>query len=241
MGWKSKSVRSIFNFLDLFSHLWRQEEGMHYEIYSDQNQKPILGQKQLFLLIAIRAHEQSLISLLFQRMCNVLWLIYTRTRCSLKQAQIFKFVLPNDCEVQRFGTRYRNIGELRLSLLSGSYRREVQKLVVSIARNAWKHNAEIFVTICSRKNRLNHPEKYLLRAHSHCSSVCVPLWKSYMCKGTSTTHKQLRVFRFVESIACSAMQKHYSLPASHFQKKGSVCLWRKSALFLFKIHFFHQM
>jgi len=102
---------------------------MHYEIYSDQNEKPILGQKQLFLLIAIRAHEQSLISLLFQRMCNVLWLIYTRMRCSLKQAQIFKFVLPNDCEVQRFATRYRNIGELRLSLLSGSYRREVQKLV----------------------------------------------------------------------------------------------------------------
>ena len=160
-----------------------------------------------------------MISLLFPRMSKVLCLIYTRTHCSLKQAQIFKFVLPNDCEAQRFGTRYGNIVKMRLSLLNGMYRLELRKLAVSIARNAWKHNAEIFVTICNCKNCLNHPEKHLLRAHSHCISVCVPLWKCYMCKGTSTAHKQLRVFRFVESIACSAMQKHYSLPACYFQKK----------------------
>jgi len=36
--------------------------------YSDQNEKPILGKNQLFSFIAIRAHEQSLISLLFPRM-----------------------------------------------------------------------------------------------------------------------------------------------------------------------------
>jgi len=234
-------VKSIFNFQDFFSHLWRQEIAMHFQLYSDQNQKPILGQKQLFLLIAIRAPEQSLISLHFPRISKVLCLIYTRTHCSLKQALIFKFVLPNDCEVQRFAIRYGNIVKMRLSLLNGSYRLVVRTLVVSIARNAWKHNAEIFVTICSRKNCFNHPEKHLLRAHSHSTSVCVPLWKSYMDKDTRTTHKQLRVFRFVESIACSVMQKHYSLPACHFQWKGSVFLWRKSALFLFKIHFFHQM
>ena len=181
---------------------------MHFQLYSDQNQKPILGQNQLSLFVVIRAPEQSMISLLFPRMSKVLCLIYTRTHCSLKQVQIFKFVLPNDCEIQRFATRYGKIVLMRLSLLNCSNRLDVRKLAISIARNAWKHNAEIFVTICSRKNCLNHPEKYLLRAHSHCISVCDPLWKSYMCKGTSTTHKQLRVFRFVESIACSPIQKH---------------------------------
>jgi len=30
---------------------------MYFQLCSDQNQKPILGQKQLFLLIAIRAPE----------------------------------------------------------------------------------------------------------------------------------------------------------------------------------------
>jgi len=30
---------------------------MHFKLYSDQNQKPILGQEQLFLPIAIRAPE----------------------------------------------------------------------------------------------------------------------------------------------------------------------------------------
>ena len=200
-------LRSIFNILEVFSHLFRREEVMHFQLYSDQNQKPIHGKNQFFSCVAIRAHEQYLISLLFPRVSKVLWLIYTRTHCSLKQVQIFKFVLPNDCEVQRFATRYGNIVKMRLSLLNGSYRLDVRKQAVSIARNAWKHNAEIFVTICSRKNCLNHPEKYLLRAHSHCTSVCVPLWKSYMWKGTNTTHKQLRAFRFVEWIACTPMQK----------------------------------
>jgi len=108
-------------------------------------------------------------------MSKVLWVIYTRTDCSLKQEQIFKFVLPNDCEVQRFATRYENIVKMRLSLLNGSYRLVVRKLALSIGRNAWKHNAEIFVTMCLRKNCLNHPEKHSLRAHSHCTSVCVPI------------------------------------------------------------------
>jgi len=30
---------------------------MHFQLYSDENQKPILGQKQLLLLVAIRATE----------------------------------------------------------------------------------------------------------------------------------------------------------------------------------------
>jgi len=88
-------------------------------------------------------------------MSKVLWLIYTRTHYSLKHAQIFKFVLPNDCEVQRFATRFENIVKMRLGLLNGSYRLDVRKLALSIGRNAWKHNAEIFFTICSRKNCLN--------------------------------------------------------------------------------------
>jgi len=69
---------------------------MHFKLYSDQNQKPILGQKPFFLVIAIRAPELSLVSLLYQCMFKDLWLIYTRTHCSLKPAQIFMFVFPND-------------------------------------------------------------------------------------------------------------------------------------------------
>jgi len=60
-------------------------------------------------------------------------------------------VLPNDCEVQRFANRYGNIVKMRLSLLNGSYRLNVRKLALSIGRNVWKHNAEIFVTMCSSK------------------------------------------------------------------------------------------
>jgi len=97
-------------------------------------------------------------------------------------------VLPNVCEVQRFANRYGNIVKMGLSLLNGSYRLDVRKLPLSIGVNAWKHDAEIFVTMCSGKNCLNHPEKHSLRAYSHCTSVYVPLWKSYMREGTSTTH-----------------------------------------------------
>ena len=64
-------------------------------------------------------------------------------------------LLPNDCEVQRFTTRYRKIVKMRLSLLDGTYRLDVRKLALSIGVNAWKHDAEIFVTMCSRKNCLN--------------------------------------------------------------------------------------
>ena len=129
-----------------------------FQLYSDQNQKPILVQKQLFLLNSIRGPEQSFVSLLFQSMSMVLWLIYKRTHCSLKPAQIFKIVLPNDCEVQRFTTRYGNIVKMGLSLLNGSYRLDVRKLALSIGRNAWKQDAEIFVTMCSCKNCLNSRE-----------------------------------------------------------------------------------
>jgi len=65
------------------------------------------------------------------------------------------FVLPNDCEVERFTKRYGNILKMRLSLLNGSYRLDVRKLTLSIGMNAWKHDAEIFVTMCSRINCLN--------------------------------------------------------------------------------------
>ena len=65
------------------------------------------------------------------------------------------FLLPNNCEVQRFTTRCGNIVKMRLSLLNGSYRLDVRKLALSIGVNAWKHDAEIFVTMCSRKNCLN--------------------------------------------------------------------------------------
>jgi len=147
------------------------------------------------------------ICLIFPRMSKVLWLMYTRTHCSFKPAQTIMFVLPNDCEVQRFTTRYGNIVTMRLSLLNGSYRLDVRKLALSIGWNAWKHDAEIFDTICSWKNCLNHPENHLLRAHSHSTSVCVPIWESYMREGSSTAHEQLRVFRFVELIACSPLQK----------------------------------
>jgi len=88
-------------------------------------------------------------------MSKVLRLLYTRTHCSLKPAQIFKFVLPNDCEVQCFATRYGNIVKMRFSHLNGSYRLDVRKLALSIGRNAWKHDAEIILTMCSRKNCLN--------------------------------------------------------------------------------------
>jgi len=84
---------------------------MHFQLNSDKNQKPILGLSQLSLFVVTRAPEQSMISLLFARMSKVLWLIYTRTHCSLKQAQIFKFVLPNDCEIQRFATMYEISGK----------------------------------------------------------------------------------------------------------------------------------
>jgi len=87
---------------------------------------------------------------------KVLWLMYTRTHCSLKQAQIFKFVLPNDCEVQRFATRYGKIVLMRLSLLKGSNRFDVRKLAVSIARNVWKRNvivSKLFTSVIG--NRLN--------------------------------------------------------------------------------------
>jgi len=86
---------------------------------------------------------------------------------------------------------------MRLSLLNGSCRLDVRKLAVSFAKNAWKHNAEIFVTICSRKICLNHSKMHLLRDQSHCTSVCIPLWYNYMRKDVSTRHEQLRVFRFV--------------------------------------------
>ena len=147
------------------------------------------------------------ICLIFPRMSKVLRLMYTRTHCSFKPAETFMFVLPNDCEVQRFTTRYGNIVKMRLSHLNGSYRIDVRKLALSIGRNTWKHDAEIFDTICSWKNCLNRPENHLLRARSHCTSVCVPIWESYMREGSSTAHKQLRVFRFVELIACSPLQK----------------------------------
>jgi len=52
---------------------------------------------------------------------------------------------------------------MRLSLLNGSCGLDVRKLAVSFAKNAWKPNAEIFVTMCSRKICLNHPKKHLLR------------------------------------------------------------------------------
>ena len=45
--------------------------------------------------------------------------------------------------------------KMRLSLLNGSYRLDVRKLALSIGVNAWKHDAEIFVTMCSRINCLN--------------------------------------------------------------------------------------
>ena len=90
-------------------------------------------------------------------------------------AQTFEFVLRKDCEVQRFATRHGNIVKMGLSFLNGSYRLDVRKLALSIARNAWKHNAEMFVTMCSLKNCLNHPENHLLRAHIRCTSVSVPL------------------------------------------------------------------
>jgi len=69
----------------------------------------------------------------------------------------------------------RKYREMALNLLNGSYRLDVRKLALSIGMNAWKHNAEIFETMCSRQNCLNHPEKDLLRAHAHCTSVCVLL------------------------------------------------------------------
>jgi len=90
-------------------------------------------------------------------------------------AQTFEFVLRKNCEVQRFATRHGNIVKMGLSFLNGSYRLDVRKLALSIARNAWKHNAEMFVTMCSLKNCLNHPENHLLRAHIRCTSVSVPL------------------------------------------------------------------
>jgi len=133
----------------------------NFQLYFDQNQKPILGQKQLFLLIEISAPEQSLISLLFQRMTKVLCLIYTRTHCSLKQALIFKFVLPNDCEVQRFATRYGNIVQMRFNFLKGTYSLDGRKLAVSITRNAWKHKAiisKLFKRVIGNRLNLNHLE-----------------------------------------------------------------------------------
>ena len=91
-------------------------------------------------------------------MSKVLRLMYTRTQFSFRQAQTFVFVLPNDCEVQRFTTRYGNFMKMRLSHLNGSYRLDVRKLALSIGVNAWKHDAEIFVTMCSRKNCVNSRE-----------------------------------------------------------------------------------
>ena len=112
--------------------------------------KAIHWQKQLFLLIVIREPEYSLIALLLQCMSKLLWLIYARTHSSVKHAQIFKLVLPNDSEVQRFAVRsYRNIVKMRLNLLNGSYRLDVRKLALSIGRNAWTHHAEIFFAINS--------------------------------------------------------------------------------------------
>ena len=48
--------------------------------------------------------------------------------------------------------------KMRLSLLNGSYRRDVRKLALSIGMNAWIYDAEIFVTMCSRINCLNPRE-----------------------------------------------------------------------------------
>ena len=91
-------------------------------------------------------------------MSKVLRLMYTRTHCSFKPAKTFMFLLPNHCEVQRFTTRYGKIVKMRLSLLDGSYRLDVRKLALSIGMNAWKHDAEIFVTMCNCKNCLNWRE-----------------------------------------------------------------------------------
>ena len=48
--------------------------------------------------------------------------------------------------------------KMRLSLLNCSYRLDVRKLALSIGMNAWKHDAETFVTMCSHINCLNSRE-----------------------------------------------------------------------------------
>jgi len=126
-------LRSIFNILEVFSHLFRREEVMHFQLYSDQNQKPILGQKQLFLLIAIRAPVQSLISLLFPRMSKVLWLIYARTHCNLKLVQILKFVLPNDC--------VRHDGRSANARHCVAFQRNIKSSYFYRSLFVWSHNA----------------------------------------------------------------------------------------------------